>query len=111
MPTFSRFFLSVFVFSLCALPVIAEENDPFDLVQESQQMKSIFNPSTSQLEKESEQKVFMYAGLTDVDVERAMDENFDRIETFMFTQVVVTDASGQPERDELGHIVMEDDDC
>jgi hypothetical protein len=52
----------------------------------------------------------IYDGLTDRDVERAFDEQFDRLEHMMFIRVVVTDDSGKARRSGTGEVVTESDD-
>jgi hypothetical protein len=79
---------------------------------QSWQVTRLFEPSENDLASENKGKVIIYHGLTDKTVERALDEEFDRIESFMFTGTVVTDDSGEPARDPETDIVMtEDDGC
>ena len=76
----------------------------------SWQMVRLFEPTQADLLAEARGRVMIYDGLTDRDVERAFDEQFDRLEHMMFIRVVVTDDSGKARRSETGEIVTESDD-
>jgi hypothetical protein len=79
---------------------------------DSWQMATLFSPSPTQLEREAKGHLVIYHGMRDIDVERAMDEQFERIETMMFTATIVTDQTGEPLRDrETGAFITEDDGC
>ncbi len=76
------------------------------------QMERLFNPSPEELEREANGSIFIYDGLKDKIADRAMDENFDRVEAMMFVRTVVTDDAAEPLRDEAsGEVIVEDDGC
>lgn len=76
------------------------------------QVNHLFQPTINQRKKEQQDgQIMIYDGLRDTTVAKALDSNFDRIQNMMFTRVVVTKLSGQPEVDDFGNAVVEDDGC
>jgi hypothetical protein len=77
------------------------------------QEKILFNPTPEQIEMENErQRIMIYNGLKDVQVEQAMEHQFDRVEHMMFTGTVITDSNGEVEVDpDTGKALVEDDGC
>ena len=98
--TLSRLmFIVLFLGSLLA-PLVraADANDGF-------QYNALFNPTTAQLRAEDRGRVMIYDGLDNAVVERALDEQFDRIEHMMFTRT----RQGPLDDDDSG--AADDDDC
>lgn len=55
---------------------------------------------------------YIYESLTNQDISRAMEEEFDRVESMMFIRVPKTDASGQVKKDPgTGEAMVEVDGC
>ncbi|MDH5600437.1 MAG: hypothetical protein OEY78_03930 [Gammaproteobacteria bacterium] len=95
---------------------LADENEQLDLAlldsTDKWQVNRLFQPTESQKKKEQQDgQIMIYDGLRDTTIAKALDSNFDRIQNMMFTRVVVTRLSGQPEVDEFGNAVVEDDGC
>ena len=79
---------------------------------DSWQMKRLFQPTHADLKSEAKGRVMIYDGVTDKTVERALREQFQRVDAMMFTRTVVTDADGAPRRDpDSGVVLHEDDGC
>lgn len=76
------------------------------------QRNILFQPSERQLEREAGGSVFIYDGLTDREVDRAMDQQTERIKAMMFVGTKTTDVNGELARDpQTGDVIAEDDDC
>ncbi len=76
------------------------------------QIELLFNPVESQLRLEDKGRVFIYDSLKTSDIERVLEEQFDRIEHMMFVRTVTTDEEGNPVLDrETGEFVVDDDGC
>ena len=77
--TLSRLMFIVLLMGTLLAPLgqAAEANDGF-------QYNAPFNPTTAQLKAEERRQVMIYDGLESAAVERAFDEQFDRIEHMIF---------------------------
>lgn len=76
------------------------------------ELRRLFEPTPSELQAERSGRIFIYEGLTDRDVDNAMEREFDRIEHMMFIRVKKTDAKGEVQKDaETGAAVVYDDGC
>jgi len=102
----------VFLLHTFFVPVQADELDQVAMAVEKWQYNRLFNPSPADRKAEKRGAIVIYDGLTDVTVNQALDQNFDRIQNMMFTRTVVTDENGEPKVDPAtGNIVREDDGC
>jgi hypothetical protein len=98
----------IFILSMAFTHSAIAEDNP----QESWQLSLLFNPSNLQYEMERRGRIFIYDGLLDSDIEKALDEQYDRIEGMMFINTVVTNDNGVPLKDpETGELVVENDGC
>lgn len=76
------------------------------------QERRLFHPSELELHNERQGRIFIYDGLSDKIAQRAVDEQFHRVQHMMFTNTIVTDDTGEPVRDEeTGDIAQEEDGC
>ena len=76
------------------------------------QLRRLMEPTQEEILTEQEGQIMIYSGLTDKQVETALDRHFDRIQGMMFTSTVITDEDGSPREDpRSGEILTEDDGC
>jgi len=62
--------------------------------------KLLFSPSSSLLEKEKAGSVTIYDGVLSSDVDRAMDQQFDRMESMMFVRTLYPAEGGAYEAED-----------
>ena len=65
--------------------------------------KTLFTPSDSMLRAEARGRIMIYDGMDNETVERAMDEQFNRIDNMMFTRIHYVRDNGEE--------YVDDDDC
>lgn len=70
---------------------------------DSYQQRVLFTPSHSILLAEAKGRIMIYDGVKSESVDKAMDEQFDRIETMMFVNTLY--------KQEDGGYEVENDDC
>jgi hypothetical protein len=80
------------------------------------QIRRLMQPMPSELQSERSGSVYIYDGLTEREVDAALDAkldaNFERIQYMMFMGTIKTDAIGQPLQDETsGQPVQESGGC
>jgi len=76
------------------------------------QQRRLEQPTKAELQWERSGHVMIYEGMTDREVENAMTADFDRVQSMMFINTVVTDDKGNPVKDlETGKVVTEKDGC
>jgi len=76
------------------------------------EQRRLFDPTAGELAAEHGGRIYIYEGLRDTDIERAMEQHFDRIENMMFIRTIKTDEKGAVKRDAAtGEIEIEDDGC
>jgi hypothetical protein len=75
-------------------------------------MQRLMEPSPRELEKERKGSVYIYDGLTEREVDAALNTQFPRIQNMMFVGTVKTDARGKPlQNSESGKYVQESGGC
>lgn len=76
------------------------------------ELRRLFQPTEKELSAETQGKVYIYDGLSDADIQRAMDEEFDRIDSMMFIRTKITDKQKPGGKgDETRAVVLADDGC
>ena len=76
------------------------------------QLSLLFEPGEQQVRMEKKGRVMIYDGMHTADIQRAMDEEFDRVENMMFTNTIVTDPAGKPMTDpQTGLVMVEEEGC
>jgi hypothetical protein len=94
-----------------ANPGIGMDLDP-DKALHDWRMQRLMAPTPRDLEKERKGSVYIYDGLTEREVDAALETQFARIQNMMFVGTVKTDARGEPLQDaESAKYVQESGDC
>jgi hypothetical protein len=76
------------------------------------ELRRLFAPAPAELAAETEGRIYIYDGVRDTDVERALEEEFERVDSMMFIRTKVTDDSGDVREDpETGIELVADDGC
>ena len=76
------------------------------------ELRRLFDPTPAEIQAESSGRIYIYEGLRDIDVERAIEEEFNRVDSMMFIRVKQTDEEGDVRKDpESGQAMVQDDGC
>ena len=94
------------------LPALLLASGQLGAASDDWQLRMLNQPSEAQLALEAKGRVFIYDGLTDAQVEQAVDQQFDRMGSMMFIRTVVTDTDGETMTDPVtGELMVEEDGC
>lgn len=75
-------------------------------------VRRLMDPSPQELEKERMGNVYIYEGLTEREVDTALNTSFGRIQAMMFVGTVKTDTSGEALQDPVsGQSIQESGGC
>ena len=99
-------YVTMFLLAISSSSASSEELAAVDVWQNN----ALLDPSESILERERSGVVMIYDGITDSEIERVMQEQFNRIEAMMFVNVVQTDEAGEVLRDPATNQALDFDD-
>lgn len=102
-------FVTTCLFYAVSDSVFADDNPSQNKIH-NWQMKQIQQPSLSLLEREAHGFVNIYDGFTDTQVNKIMDQKFERIDNMMFIRVKHTDSRGDVLTDPASGVAIVDDD-
>ena len=109
----SRLFLFCFLalpMAVMAAPVHAG-NDEAQANLQQWQLRRLNQPTERERAQEIAGGIYIYDGLTDKEVDHALDKHFNRIENMMFMGTIKTLPTGAIQRDEKGNAVTESGGC
>jgi hypothetical protein len=105
---FTTLVLSAVISGFSPATFAAEDDDSM----RAWQMSLLYEPSPAQRRVEDRGRVVIYDGLHSTDIDRAFEEQFERVENMMFVNTVITDSQGVPVTDpDTGEYLTEDDGC
>ena len=113
MKSIRRMFAAVVLGALAtaSLPVQAANQDA-DKALHDWQVRRLTQPLPQELAKERSGSVYIYDGLTDREVDAALDHQFGRIQYMMFVGTKKTDEQGRLKRDSVtGQVMQESGGC
>jgi len=95
---------------LCTLGWLATGTGEADEIREIE-MRRLFDPNPSELAAEANGRIYIYDGLTSEDVERAIDEEFARVESMMFIRTKTPKKTPTPRDPAVEYEYQSDDGC
>lgn len=107
----------LFLFCFLALPLVVTAapvqagNDEAQANLQQWQLRRLNQPTVRERGQELSGGIYIYDGLTDKQVDHALDRHFDRIENMMFMGTVKTGPSGEALRDGQGNVATESGGC
>jgi hypothetical protein len=94
----------IFLCGILTAPA-AIANDKTAYVGSSEwQQRRLFEPTPNELQQEAAGRILIYDGLTETDLDRALDGEFQRIESMMFIRTKKKTPEGEP-------LAYDDEDC
>ena len=76
------------------------------------ELRRLFEPTPSELRAERAGRIYIYEGLKEDDIVRAMQEQFDRVNSMMFIRVQPTPVARDPgQGGESTQVSYQDDGC
>jgi len=76
------------------------------------ELRRLFEPTPAERAREAEGRIYIYDGLRDKDIEQAIDQEFDRVESMMFIREKKTDEKGKVRKNpDTGEAIVQDDGC
>ncbi|NWG39463.1 MAG: hypothetical protein HXY27_05805 [Hydrogenophilaceae bacterium] len=97
--------------AVLAAPVIAGGENAAQTNLHQWQLRRLNQPTERERAQEIAGGIYIYDGLTDKEVDHALDRHFDRIENMMFMGTIKTLPTGDIQRDEKGNAVTESGGC
>jgi hypothetical protein len=92
-------------------PIPELGNDEAQANLQQWQLRRLNQPTDRERAQESAGGIYIYDGLTDKQVDHALDKHFNRIENMMFMGTVKTGPAGEALRDEHGNTATESGGC
>jgi hypothetical protein len=80
-------FIAAMAIGMILLSATAHAKDLRDI-----ELRRLFDPTPTEIRQERAGRVYIYDGLKETDVERAMGEEFSRVDSMMFIRVQPTPA-------------------